>query len=87
MFSSTMTALSIRRENTSARPARIIVLMERPPAYSAMNVTSAESGIDRNTPAVARRLPRNTRTISAVSSTPMPPSRTSVSIARLTNSD
>ena len=49
MFSSTITALSIKRENTSARPARIIVLIELPPKYSAMNAASADSGIDRNT--------------------------------------
>src|SRR5262245_5907044 len=57
MFSSTMTALSISRENTSASPARIIVLIELPPKYSRMKAARAESGIDRNTAAVARRLP------------------------------
>src|SRR5262245_23692223 len=31
MFSSTITALSIKREKTSASPARIIVLIELPP--------------------------------------------------------
>ena len=87
MFSSTMTALSIRRENTSAKPARIIVLMELPPTYSAMMAASTDIGIDRNTPTVARRLPRNTSTMRPVSTRPMPPSSSSVSMARFTNSD
>ena len=87
MFSSTMTALSMRRENTSARPARIIELIELPPKYRTMSAVSAESGIDRNTATVARRLPRKINTISAVSTRPMPPSRRSVSMAPLTNAD
>ena len=87
MFSSTMTALSIRRENTSAKPASVMVLIELPPMYKAMMAASTDSGIDRNTPAVARALPRKTSTISAVSTRPMPPSRANVSMARLTNSD
>ena len=34
-----------------------MVLIELPPMYSAMNAVSADSGIDRKTPAVARALP------------------------------
>ena len=52
-----------------------------------MSAASTDSGIDRNTAIVARKLPRNTSTISAVSARPMPPSCSSVSIARFTNSD
>ena len=69
---STITALSMSRENTSAKPARIIVLMELPPQYSAMMAASADSGIERNTATVARRLPRKIKTISAVSKQPDP---------------
>ncbi len=87
MFSSTITALSISLEKTSASPARIIVLIELPPKYSRMNAASADNGIDRNTAAVARRLPRKTSTINAVSTSPVPPSSSSVSIARFTKSD
>src|SRR5499427_840526 len=50
MFSSTMTALSMSRENTSARPARIIVLIELPPKYNMMIAASTDIGIARKTP-------------------------------------
>ena len=50
-----------------------------------MNVASAESGIDKNTATVARKLPRNSRIISEVSSSPSAPSWSSVLIAFLTN--
>ncbi len=63
MFSSTTTELSMRRENASASPPRIIALIVLPPRASAMKAASADSGIDRNTAAVARMLPRNTRII------------------------
>ncbi len=52
-----------------------------------MNAASADSGIDRNTATVARKLARKTSTISAVSTRPIAPSWSSVSIARFTNSD
>ena len=39
------------------------------------NVIITESGIERNTAAVARMLPRNSRIITAVRNNPMPPSR------------
>ena len=44
MFSSTMTPLSMRREKTSARPPRIMVLMEPPMELVIRRQTSMESG-------------------------------------------
>ena len=52
-----------------------------------MNAASAESGIEKNTATVARMLPRKTRIMMDVSSSPMPPSCSSVSMAVLTNTD
>ena len=85
MFSSTTTELSIRRENTSAKPAEHHVLIEPPPMQRAMNAASADSGIDKNTATVARKLPRNTRIMSAVRAGRCAPSCSSVSIAFFTN--
>ncbi len=87
MFSSTTTELSINRDSASANPPSTIVLIELPPNCSATNVASAESGMEKNTATVERMLPRNTRIISDVRSSPSPPSCNSVSIALFTNSD
>ena len=83
MFSSTTTELSIRRENASAKPPRTIVLTVPPPALMAMKAASADSGIDRKTAAVARMLPRNSRTMNPVSTRPIAPSCSRFSIATL----
>ena len=45
MFSKTTTELSMRRENASASPPRIIALTELSPKERATKVASAESGI------------------------------------------
>ena len=62
------------RENASARPPRIIELMELSPKERKRNVARAESGIDRNTATVARTLPRKTMIINPVRHRPMAPS-------------
>ena len=64
-----------------------MLLIEPPPIESAMNVASAESGIEKNTATVARMLPRKIRIMSEVRNRPMAPSCSSVSMAVLTNSD
>jgi len=87
MFSSTTTELSIRREKTRARPPRIMVLTVPPPSDRAMKVASAESGIERKTAAVARILPRKTRIMIPVRTSPMAPSWMRFSIALRTNTD
>ena len=87
MFSSTTTELSIRREKASARPPRIMTLIVPSPAARAMKAASADSGIERNTAAVARTLPRNTRIMRPVSTRPMAPSWMRFSIALRTNCD
>ena len=87
MFSSTTTELSISREKARARPPKIMVLIVLPPSDSAMKVASAESGMERNTASVARRLPRKTNIIIPVSTKPMAPSWIRFSIADLTNTD
>ncbi len=87
MFSSTITELSIKREKARASPPRIIALIVLPPSPSAMNAASADSGTERNTAAVARRLPRKSRIISPVNARPMAPSWSSVSIAVRTKTD
>ena len=48
---------------------------------------SPRAGIERNTATVARGLPRKTKTISAVSTNPIPPSCNTVEMACFTNSD
>ena len=63
--------MSIRRENASASPPRTMALIVLSPSDSAMNVTSAERGIERNTAAVARMLPRKIRIISPVKISPI----------------
>ena len=74
MFSNTTTELSMRREKASARPPRIIVLTVLASRASAMKAARAERGMERKTATVARRLPRKTRIMTPVSTSPMPPS-------------
>ena len=64
-----------------------MTLMVLSPSDSAMNVASADSGIDRNTAAVARMLPRNTRIMTPVSTRPIRPSWIRFSMALRTNCD
>src|ERR1017187_3177359 len=87
MFSSEMTELSMMRENASASPPRIMVLIVLPIMYSTTKVASAESGIERNTADVARKLPRKMRIIRLVKASPMTPSCSRVLIASFTNAD
>ena len=87
MFSSTTTESSIRREKANASPPSVIELMEPPLAYKQMKAASAESGIEKKTASVARRLPRKISTMNEVSAKPIAPSCTSVSIAFLMNVD
>ena len=78
MFSSEMTELSMTRENASARPPRIIVLIVLPSMYRITNVASAEIGMESSTAKVARMLPRKIRIIRLVSTRPMTPSCSTV---------
>ncbi len=87
MFSSTTTELSISREKASASPPRTIAFTELSPKDSAMNVASADSGTERNTASVARMLPRNTRIITPVSTSPIAPSCSEVLDGGLDESD
>ena len=87
MFSNTMTELSINREKASASPPSTMVLTVPPPALIAIKAANADKGIDRNTAAVARMLPRNRSTISPVSTNPIAPSCSRFSIAIFTNAD
>ena len=87
MFSSTTTELSINRENASAKPPKIMLLIELPASARTMNVARAERGIEKRTASVARKLPRKIRIISEVRNRPMPPSSSNVSMAVLTNFD
>ncbi len=87
MFSSTTTELSISRESASASPPSTMVFTELPPICSAMRVASTESGIEKNTATVARMLPRKTRIMIDVRSSPSAPSCSRVWIALFTNSD
>lgn len=87
IFSSTITELSINRENTRARPPSTIVLIVPPPALIAKNAANADNGMDKNTAAVARTLPRNSRIIRPVRTSPMAPSLIRLWIAVFTNTD
>ena len=87
MFSSTTTELSISRESASARPPSTMLLIELPVSFRTKNVASTESGIEKKTATVARKLPRKIRIIRQVRNSPMPPSCSSVAIAVLTNRD
>ena len=87
IFSSTITELSINRENANASPPSTMVLTVPPPAPIAKNAARAESGIDKNTAAVARTLPRNSRIINPVRTNPIPPSWIKLSIAVRTKID
>ena len=58
-----------------------------PPSDKAIKAASTESGIEKNTATVARKLPRNTRIMTDVSASPIAPSCSSVSIAVFTNTD
>ena len=69
------------------RPPSTMELIVPPPALSARNAASAESGIDSITATVARMLPRKIRIISAVSTRPMPPSLPRFLIAVFTKTD
>ena len=82
-----MTELSITRDNASASPPRIIVLMVALPSFSTMNVASAEIGIESSTAVVARIFPRNSRIMMLVSTRPMRLSCSTVLIASLTKTD
>ena len=62
------------REKASASPPRIMVLMVLPLTFSTTNVARAESGIDKKTAVVARKLPRNIRIIRLVRNSPIKPS-------------
>ena len=53
-----------------------------PPNESAMNVASTDSGIEKKTATVARKLPRKIRIISEVRNRPIAPSSSSVRMAR-----
>ena len=64
-----------------------MLLIVAPPKCSTVKATISESGIERNTAAVARMLPRKIRIMSAVSNKPMPPSRITVEMACFTNID
>ena len=75
IFSITTTELSISRENASARPLRTMLLIVSFAECRTKNVTITESGIERNTAAVARVLPKKIRIMIAVRNRPMPPSR------------
>ena len=87
MFSSEITELSIMRENASASPPRIMVLIVLPIMLSTTNVAKAESGIERNTAEVARKLPRKIRIIRLVRISPIKPSCSRVLMASFTNAD
>ncbi len=73
------------RDNASANPPRTIVFTDPPPSCKAIKVASTDSGMEKNTATVARMLPRKTRIMMQVSSSPSPPSCSSVSIAVFTN--
>ncbi len=73
MFSrTTVTELSIKRESASARPPSTMLLIELPPSWSATRVASTDSGIEKQTASVARRLPRKVRIIRQVRNRPIP---------------
>ena len=75
------------REKASASPPRIMVLMVLPSMYRTTKVASAEIGIDSNTAPVARMLPRNSRIMRLVSTSPIKPSCSTVFNAFLTKTD
>ena len=87
MFSSTTTELSIKRENARASPLSTMLLMVWSAACSTKNVAITERGMERKTAAVALGLPRKIKIMTAVSSNPTPPSRSTVEIACLTKTD
>ena len=64
-----------------------MLLIEPPIRYRARNVARAERGMEKNTAVVARRLPRKIRIMSEVSTKPIAPSCSRVSMAVLTNCD
>ena len=68
----------MRRDIASASPPSTMLLTVPPPHDSAMNVASADNGIEKNTATVARMLPRKIRIISDVSKRPIPPSCSNV---------
>ena len=75
------------REKASASPPRIIVLIVLPIMFSTTNVARAESGMERKTAEVARKLPRKMRIIRLVRASPIRPSCSRVLMASLTNAD
>ena len=87
MFSSTTTELSISRESTSASPPSTMVLMVPPKAFSSRNAARQETGIEISTEIVPRIEPRKIRIITAVSTRPMPPSRSTLATAVFTYCD
>ena len=82
-----MTPLSMRREKTSASPPRIMVLMEPPMKLTISRQTSMESGTASKTATVARGLPRKTRIMTPVITSPMTASRVTLAMASLTKTD
>ena len=87
MFSSTTTELSISRESTSASPPSTMVLMVPPKTFSRRNAARQETGIEIRTEIVPRIEPRKIRIITAVSTRPMPPSRSTLATAIFTYCD
>jgi hypothetical protein len=72
----------------SARPPRIMVLMVPPSMFAISMHASIESGTDSITATVARGLPRNSRIMMPVSTSPMPASFDQLlQIASLTKTD
>ena len=82
-----MTELSIRRENTRAKPPRIMALTVLPVRLSAMKAPSTDSGMEKSTATVARMLPRKIRIMTAVRIRPSEPSWIRFSIAVRTKTD
>ena len=75
MFSRTTTELSIRRESASASPPSTMELIDEPPNCRMKKVAQMESGMEKKTAVVARRLPRKTRIMRQVRNRPMAPFR------------
>ena len=87
MFSMVTVALSTSRPMASASPPSVIRLMVCPKANRPAMPAKIDSGMDTETITVFRQLPRNSRIISDTRIEEMIASRTTFSMAALTNTD